>query len=102
MRPFRSFFLISLFFFLFLFFARFLVLAFFAAAVLTFVAFVIRKIKIFSNYDYRQNDDDYFWQHPGHTAAVPSYTQSEEPLFFERQKETELNWLQDYRTIKVQ
>ena len=102
MRPFRSFFLISLFFFIFLFFARFLVLAFFAAAVLTFIAFIVRKIKVFSNYDYRQSDDDHFWQDPRHTATLPSYNHSEEPLFFERQKETEFNWLQDYRTIKVQ
>lgn len=102
MRPFRSFFLISLFFFLFLFFARFLVPAFFAAAVLTFIAFVVRKIKVFSDFDYWQSDDDRFWQYPVHTATLPSYNHSDEPLFFERQKETEFTRLQDYRTIKVQ
>lgn len=101
MRPFRSFFMISLVFFLFLFFARFLVMAFFAAAVLTFIAFVARKIKTASRYDYTQEYNPYHWRHANH-KGLPYYNRHEEPLFFEKQKEPEFDWLHDYQAIKVQ
>lgn len=101
MRPFRSFFIISFAFFLFLFFARFLVMAFFAAAILTFIAFVVRKIKATASYNYSQDYNPYHWRH-SHQQGLPYYDRQEEPLFFEKQKETEFNWLQDYQTIKVQ
>lgn len=100
MRPFRSFFLMSLVFFLFLFFARFIILAFIAAAILTFIGFIVRKIRMISQYPYW--DDRYEYSHRHHRYALPSYEQKEEPLFFERERETEFDWLKEYRTIKVQ
>lgn len=100
MRPFRSFFLMSLAFFLFLFFARFLIFAFIAAAILTFIAFVIRKISMISRYSY-WDDDRHYWQQEK-SYALPRYKEYEEPLFYEKERETEFDWLKEYRTIKVQ
>lgn len=101
MRPFRSFFLMSLVFFLFLFFARFIILAFIAAAILTFIGFVVRKIRMISHYPYWDDRSyDYSYQHRRYT--LPSYEKKEEPLFFERERETEFDWWKEYRTIKVQ
>jgi hypothetical protein len=93
--------MISFVFFLFLFFAKFLVMAFFAATILTFIAFVIRKIKATSQYDYAQEYNPYHWRN-SNQRGLPYYNRHEEPLFFDKQKETEFNWLHDYRTIKVQ
>ena len=76
-------------------------MAFFAAAVLTFIAFVVRKIKATVNYGYTQDYNPYHWRH-AHQQGLPYYDRHEEPLFFENQKETEFNWRHDYQTIKVQ
>lgn len=100
MRPFRSFFFMSLLFFLFLFFARFIILAFIAAGVLSFIAFVVRKIRMVSYDPYW--DDDYSNRYYRYQHSLPTSQRYEEPLFFEQEKETEFNWLKDYRTIKVQ
>lgn len=100
MRPFRSFFFMSLAFFLFLFMARFLILAFIAAAVLTFVAFVVRKIRQVSYYPYWEEPRQAWYRERNH--VLPQSANYHEPLFFEREKETEFDWFKEYRTIKVQ
>jgi hypothetical protein len=76
-------------------------MALFTAAILTFIAFVVRKIKTMAYHNYTQDYNPYHWRQT-HQQRLPYYERQEEPLFFEKQKETEFNWLHDYQTIKVQ
>ncbi|NND33167.1 MAG: hypothetical protein HKN76_11300 [Saprospiraceae bacterium] len=94
MRTFRSFFMISLGLFLFLFLARFIVLAFVAAIFLTFIAFVVRAIR---HHSWGTEESD--WDE--HRYRLSPYRQKEEPLFFEREKESTFDWNPEYRTIQV-
>lgn len=99
MRPFKFFFAFSLGLIIFLFFARFLILAAIAAAVLSFVFFVFRKIRYFFHhmtweergYDYRNRYQ--------YRNALPEARYDEEPLFYNWDRQPER--LDHFREIEV-
>lgn len=89
MRPFKFFFAFSLGILIFLFFARFLILAAIAAAVLSFVFFVFRKIRYFFQDMTWEERGHYYHHHYRRPSALPEVRYEEEPLFYHWEKRPE-------------
>ena len=83
MRPFKFFFAFSLGILIFLFFARFLIFAAIAAAVLSFIFFVFRKIRYFFHGMTWEESGYYYHNKYQERSALPEVRYDEEPLFYD-------------------
>lgn len=100
MRPFRFFFGISLAVFVFFFLLRFVVVAFIAAAVLSIVYAIFRRMKDFINYD--RFGKPYFdpdREHP----QFQRYAEEDfvEPLFYESKRQRHAMPIGDVKFVNV-
>ena len=90
--------MISLGLFLFLFLSKFLIMAFLAAVILTFVAFIVRKVGHISNYG-RGDSHREQWLSGDRLKSLSQADRDIEPLFDHR--ENGAHWMQDFRSITV-
>lgn len=101
MRPFRFFFGVSMAIILFFFFARLVLWALIAAAVMSVVFHVSRKVKNFFR-NLRWEDDDYYHRDFRNQYEVsPRFLKRNEDLFHSFPKRS-ADFLTDYRSISVQ
>ena len=102
MRPFRFFFGVSLAVILFFFFARLVLWALIAAAVMSVVFHVSRKVKNFFR-NLRWEDDDYYHQDKlrNQYEMSPRFSKRNEEFFNDFPKRN-ADFLTDYRSISVQ
>lgn len=101
MKPFRFFFGVSLAIILFFFLARFVILALIFAAVLSVVFHLSRKLtNFFRNLSWEENDR-YRGDFRNQYQFSPRYSRASEELFYNRPKKS-VEFLEDYRSIKVQ
>lgn len=99
MRPFKFFFAFSLGIIIFLFFARFLILAALAAAVLSFIFFVFRKIRYFFHHMTWDEPGQYYHNRYQQGSALPEVRYEEEPLFYNWERRPES--LGRFREIEI-
>lgn len=101
MKPFRFFFGLSLAVILFSFFARFIILAMMAAAIMSIVFHIGRKVKNFFQNLQWENDDYYRGEFRNEYEVSPHFAKRGEELFYDFPKKR-ADFLTDYRSIRVQ
>ena len=100
MRPFRFFFGVSLAVIMFFFLARFVVIALMAAAVLSVIFHVSRKIKnFFLNLSWEE-DDHYISDFRRQYQISPRYSKVNEDMYYDYPSK-KAEFLADYRSIRI-
>lgn len=100
MKPFRFFFGVSLALILFFFLARFVIWAMIAAAIMSIVFHLSRKVmNFFRNLSWEENDH-YRGAFRNQYEFSPRYSRTSEELFYNSPKK-KAEFFEDYRTITV-